>query len=115
MSSAASAATPAGDHAAIPRKSKPGLTRRSGLQLLVGLLIVAGIPVVATVRILNANALRNQKAHADAALSTQLQQAGDELRGLSDDVSTRADDLSHSYPLQRALLRSASRARSRSP
>jgi diguanylate cyclase (GGDEF)-like protein len=104
MSSAASAATATGDHAATSRKSKPGLTRRSGLQLLVGLLIVAGIPVVATVRILNANALRNQKAHADAALSTQLQQAGDELRGLSDDVSTRADDLSHSYPLQRAFL-----------
>jgi len=104
MSSAASAATPAGEHAAAPRKAKPGLTRRSGLQLLAGLLVVAGIPVVATMRILDANALRNQKAHVDAALGTQLQAAGDELRGLSDDVSTRADDLSHSSALQRAFL-----------
>jgi diguanylate cyclase (GGDEF)-like protein len=74
------------------------------LQLLAGLLIVAGIPVVATVRILNTNALRNQQARADAALSSQLQAANDELRGVNDDASTRAEDLSTSPVLQRAML-----------
>lgn len=65
---------------------------------------MAGIPVVATVRILDANALRNQKARADAALTAQLQYAGDELRGVNDDASTRAADLSGSPVLQRAML-----------
>jgi diguanylate cyclase (GGDEF)-like protein len=105
MSSAASAATPADERTApSPRKEKSSLTRRSGLQLLAGLLIVAGIPVVATVRILDANALRNQQARADAALSAQLQSASDELRGANDDASTRAEDLSGSPVLQRAML-----------
>jgi diguanylate cyclase (GGDEF)-like protein len=76
------------------------------LQLLAGLLVVAGIPVVATVRILDANALRNQKAHADAALSVELQAAGDELRGISDDASTRAADFAGTFELQRAMLTS---------
>ena len=65
---------------------------------------MAGIPVIATVRILDANALRNQKARADAALNAQLQSAGDELRGANDDASTRAEDLSGSPVLQRAML-----------
>jgi diguanylate cyclase (GGDEF)-like protein len=104
MSSAASAATPAGERATSPRKPESGLSRRSALQLLAGLLVVAGIPVVATVRILDANALRNQKAHADAALSVELQAAGDELRGVSDDASTRAADFAGTFELQRAML-----------
>jgi diguanylate cyclase (GGDEF)-like protein len=104
MSSAASAATPAGERTTSPRKPESGLSRRSALQLLAGLLVVAGIPVVATVRILEANALRNQKAHADAALSVELQAAGDELRGISDDASTRAADFAGTFELQRAML-----------
>ncbi len=105
MSSAASAATPAGERtSASPRKPQSGLSRRSALQLLAGLLVVAGIPVVATVRILDANALRNQKAHVDAALSVELQAAGDELRGISDDASTRAADFAGTFELQRAML-----------
>src|SRR5206468_4771330 len=87
-----------------PRKEKSSLTRRSGLQLLAGLLVVAGIPVIATVRILDANALRNQEARADAALTAQLQYASDELSGVNDDASTRADDLTNSKVLQRAIL-----------
>jgi diguanylate cyclase (GGDEF)-like protein len=69
------------------------------------LLLAAGIPVVATVRILDANALRNERGHADAALRAELQGAGDELRGLADDVSTHAADLSSSRALQRAFLK----------
>src|SRR4051794_34142644 len=105
MSSAASAATPAaGPTTGDRRNPNTGLSRRSALQLLAGLLVVAGIPVVATVRILDANALRNQKAHADAALSVELQAAGDELRGISDDASTRAADFAGTFELQRAML-----------
>jgi diguanylate cyclase (GGDEF)-like protein len=69
------------------------------------LLLAAGIPVVATVRILDASAYRNERAHADAALRAQLQGASDELRALADDVSTRADDLSRSPVLQTAFLK----------
>jgi diguanylate cyclase (GGDEF)-like protein len=103
MSSAASAATPAEQ----PRRkrSRNGIDRRSALYLLVGLLLAAGIPVVATVRILDANALRNERRSADSALASQLQQASDELRSLSDDASNHATDLSSSKPLQRAFLK----------
>jgi diguanylate cyclase (GGDEF)-like protein len=105
MSSAAPAATPAADPTTGDRRNpNSGLSRRSALQLLAGLLVVAGIPVIATVRILDANALRNQKAHADAALSVELQAAGDELRGISDDASTRAADFAGTFQLQRAML-----------
>ena len=105
MSSAASAATPATDATTGDRRNpNTGLSRRSALQLLAGLLVVAGIPVIATVRILDANALRNQKAHADAALTAELQAAGDELRGISDDASTRAADFAGTFQLQRAML-----------
>ena len=103
MSSAASAAAPAEQPRR--RRARTGIDRRSALYLLVGLLLAAGIPVVATVRILDANALRNERRSADSALTAQLQQAGDELRGLSDDASTQATDLSNSRRLQRAFLK----------
>ena len=105
MSSAAPVASPAERPSASPRrKSRPSLTRRSGLQLLAGLLVAAGIPVIATVRILDANAVRNERARADATLSTELQQASDELRNLSDNAAEGVDDLANSRPLQRAFL-----------
>src|SRR4051794_38418085 len=111
MSSAAPAASVAEPQPApAPRQAKNALTKRSGLQLLAGLLIVAGIPVVATVRILNSNALRNGRAHADAALQLQLQSAAGRLQGLSDNVSSRAEDLSRSPAVQRALLTDDRRA-----
>jgi diguanylate cyclase (GGDEF)-like protein len=101
MSSAAPAATPTSPRR---RNTKPSITRRSGLQLLAALLVVAGIPVVATVRILDANALRSERARADAELQLQLQSATNELRGRTDDASTQAYDLSRSPTLQRAFL-----------
>jgi diguanylate cyclase (GGDEF)-like protein len=105
MSSAASAANPAPEATAgSPRRDKPSFTRRSVLQLLIGLLVVAGIPVVATVRILDASALRNERAHADSALRAQLQQADARLQGLSDNASTHAEDLTRQPQLQRAFL-----------
>ena len=94
MSSAAQAASAAErSTASHRRKSRPSLTRRSGLQLLAGLLVAAGIPVVATVRILDANALRNERSHADATLSAELQSASDELRNMADNAATSVDDL----------------------
>ena len=105
MSSAAPAASPAERPSASPRrKTRPSLTRRSGLQLLAGLLVAAGIPVIATVRILDANALRNERAHADSTLSAELQSASDELRTIADNASTGVVDLANSLPLQRAFL-----------
>jgi len=80
------------------------VSRRAALPLLLGLLLVAGIPVVATVRILDASALRNERARADASLQAQLQQAGNTLQGLADNASSRADDLTRSPALQRAFL-----------
>ncbi|HXZ56060.1 MAG TPA: GGDEF domain-containing protein [Gaiellaceae bacterium] len=65
---------------------------------------MAGIPVVATVRILDASALRNERAQADATLRSQLQQAGAVVQGLADNASTRADDMTRSPVLQRAFL-----------
>jgi diguanylate cyclase (GGDEF)-like protein len=103
MSSAASAATPAEQPRR--RRGRTGIDRRAALYLLIGLLLAAGIPVVATVRILDANALRNERRSADSGLTTQLQQAGDELRALADDASTYATDLSSSRELQRAFLK----------
>jgi diguanylate cyclase (GGDEF)-like protein len=105
MSSAAQAASAAErSTASHRRKSRPSLTRRSGLQLLAGLLVAAGIPVVATVRILDANALRNERSHADATLSAELQSASDELRNMADNAATSVDDLANSPALQRAFL-----------
>src|SRR3954453_17561115 len=105
MSPGVSAATPAaGPTTGDRRNPNTGLSRRSALQLLAGLLGGAGIPAVATVRILAANALRTQKGHAAAALSFELQAAGDELRGISDDASTRAADFAGTFELQRGML-----------
>jgi diguanylate cyclase (GGDEF)-like protein len=105
MSSAASATTPATEQTAPARRSdKSSVSRRAALQLLVGLLVVAGIPVVATVRILDASALRNERSHADTALRSQLQQAGDTLQSLADKASNQADDVSRTPALQRAFL-----------
>jgi diguanylate cyclase (GGDEF)-like protein len=105
MGSAASATTPAPEQTSPARgRRRHSVTRRAALPLLVGLLVVAGIPVVATVRILDASALRNERSHADAALRSQLQQAGDALQGLAENASTRADDLSRTPGLQRAFL-----------
>src|ERR1041384_8503584 len=105
MSSAAPVARAGEQSAATPRRrARPSLPRRSGLQLLAGLLVAAGIPVIATVRILDANAVRNERAHADFVLSTKLQGAGDELRAISDNAASRIDDLAQSYAVQRAYL-----------
>ena len=106
MSSAAPAASSAERPSASPRRrSRPTLTRRSGLQLLAGLLLAAGIPVIATVRILDANALRNERARADATLSTELQHASNELRNVSDNAATGLANLAGSPALQRAFLK----------
>jgi diguanylate cyclase (GGDEF)-like protein len=105
MSPVASATTPARDQPTrSPRRDKNFVTKRAALQLLAGLLVVAGIPVVATVRILDANALRNERARADAALQVQLQQAGQTLQTMSDNAAGRAEDLSRSPVLQQAFL-----------
>jgi diguanylate cyclase (GGDEF)-like protein len=105
MSSAAPAASPA-ERQETPRRRTPTLTRRSALQLLAALLVVAGIPVIATVRILDANALRNERSHADAALQVQLQSATNELQGKVDDAAGKAVDISGLPSLQRAFLTS---------
>ncbi|MGB2952598.1 MAG: diguanylate cyclase [Gaiellaceae bacterium] len=80
------------------------VTRRSALQLLAGILVVGVIPVVATVRILDGNAVRNERARADSALRLQLQSSSDELNRLADKASTRADELTRSPALQRAFI-----------
>ena len=111
MSSAAPAASPAKRHDP-PRRRAPKntLTRRTALQLLAALLVVAGIPVVATVRILDANALRSERAHADAALQLQIQSASNELRDRADDAGGHASDVSRLPSLQRAFLTGDRRA-----
>jgi diguanylate cyclase (GGDEF)-like protein len=72
--------------------------------LLAALLLAAGIPVIATVRILDANALRNERARADSSLGQELQSASDELRSQSDNAATSIDDLANTFPVQRAFL-----------
>ena len=72
--------------------------------MLVALLLVAVVLVVAIVRILDANALRNERAHADAALTQELQSASDELGTLSDKAASTVDELGNSARLQRAFL-----------
>src|SRR6476660_7536929 len=106
MSTAASAASVAPDQekARRRRRPKPPVARRAGLQLLLGVLVVGAIPVASTVRILEANALRNERAHADSALRTQLQTGLGELSRLGDEVSTRAADLAGSENVQRAFV-----------
>jgi hypothetical protein len=66
--------------------------------------VVGVIPVVATVRILDANALQNERARADSALRSELQDASQELAHLGDDASNRADDLASSPALQHAFI-----------
>jgi diguanylate cyclase (GGDEF)-like protein len=56
------------------------------------------------VRILDANALRNERAHADSALATELQSASEELRNIADNAGTQIDDLANTPALQRAFL-----------
>jgi diguanylate cyclase (GGDEF)-like protein len=80
------------------------VTRRAGLQLLLGVLVVGAIPIISTARILQANALRNEQAHTDAALHGELQNALRELSSLADDAAARADDLARTPAVQRALL-----------
>ena len=80
------------------------MTRRAGLQLLLGVLVVGAIPIISTARILQANALRNEQAHTDAALRGELQNALRELSSLADDAAARADDLARTPAVQRALL-----------
>ena len=104
MSSAAPVAAPAEQARASRRKPRPSLTRRTALQVLAGLLVGAGIPVIATVRILDANALRNQRAHADARLSAELQRASDQISKIADEAAARVDKLAGSAQLQRAFL-----------
>ena len=67
-------------------------------------MLAAGIPVIATVRILDSNALGNERARADSSLRAQLQSAGQTLARLGDDASNRADDLSRSAVVQHAFL-----------
>jgi diguanylate cyclase (GGDEF)-like protein len=108
MSSAASAATAATGRktpARHPRRTKPPVARRAGLQLLIGVLIVGAIPIVSTARILQANAIRNERAHADAALGSELQSALRELGTLGDHASTRAELVAQSADVQRALIK----------
>ncbi len=106
MSPAATAASAAAEQqrAGRRRRAKPPVERRAGIQLLVGVLIVGAIPVASTVRILEANALRNERAHADAALRAELQSGLRELSRLGDDSSTRAADLARSPDVQRAFI-----------
>jgi len=106
MSSAATPAAAEQQHAAPRRRrqTKPPVARRSAIQLLVGVLIVGAIPIVSTVRILQANALRNEEARADSALSDQLQNGLRELGRLGDNASTTAHDLAGSPVVQRAVI-----------
>ena len=69
------------------------------------MLLAAGIPVIATVRILDANALRNARARAESTLTTELQNAGNELRNRSDNAANQVSTLAQSYDVQRAFLR----------
>jgi diguanylate cyclase (GGDEF)-like protein len=109
MSSAAptAPATTIRDSVARRRSARP--SRRTAVQLLLGVLVVGAIPIVSTVRILQANALRNEQAHTDAALRGELQEALRVLTRRSDAASARADELARSPIVQRALV-SADRA-----
>ena len=106
MSPAASAADAAPGQETIrrPRRARPPVARRAGIQLIVGVLIVGAIPIASTVRILEANAVRNERAHADAALRAQLQSGLSELSVLDDQASNRAADLARSPDVQRAFI-----------
>jgi diguanylate cyclase (GGDEF)-like protein len=83
---------------------KPPVTRRSAIQLLIGVLIVGAIPIFSTVRILQANALRNEQTRADSALRDQLQNGLRELGRLGDNAATTAHDFAGSQVVQRAVI-----------
>jgi diguanylate cyclase (GGDEF)-like protein len=106
MSSAATPTAAEQRHAARrrQRQTKPPVTRRSAIQLLVGVLIVGAIPIVSTVRILQANALRNEQSRADSALRDQLQNGLRELGRLGDNAAISAHDLADSPVVQRAVI-----------
>jgi diguanylate cyclase (GGDEF)-like protein len=107
MSPAVSAATAAAEQEAVtrrPRRAKPPVARRAGVQLLAGVLIVGAIPVFSTVRILEGNALRNERAHADAALRSEVESGLRELGRQGDNASMRAGDLARSPLVQRAFI-----------
>jgi diguanylate cyclase (GGDEF)-like protein len=106
MSPAATAATavPREETARRPRRTKPPVERRAAIQLLLGVLIVGAIPIASTVRILEANALRNERTHADSALRAQLQSGLRDLNRLGDDASAKAADLANAEDVQRAFL-----------
>jgi diguanylate cyclase (GGDEF)-like protein len=74
------------------------------VQLLLGIFVVGAIPIISTARILQANALRNERAHTDAALRGELQNALRELGRLADDASAHADDVARTPAVQRALV-----------
>ncbi|HET7554089.1 MAG TPA: GGDEF domain-containing protein [Gaiellaceae bacterium] len=100
-----SAANPAGTRALGARRhARNAVSRRSALQLLVGVLVVGAIPIVSTVRILSANALRDEQARTDFALRGQLRSGLRELGRLGDDASARADAFAQSRRVQRAVL-----------
>jgi diguanylate cyclase (GGDEF)-like protein len=80
------------------------VTRRSAIQLLVGVLIVGAIPIFSTVRILQANALRNEQSRADSALGDQLQNGLRDLSRMGDNAATSARDLAGSPVVQRAVI-----------
>jgi GGDEF domain-containing protein len=104
-----SAATTSGADTQAParrrRHARPPVSKRSAIQLLIGVLIVGAIPIVSTVRILQANAVRNEQTHADAALRAELQNGLRELGRLGDDAAARGDDLARSPAVQRAVIR----------
>jgi diguanylate cyclase (GGDEF)-like protein len=107
MSPAVSAAAAVAEQEATtrrPRRAKPPLARRAGLQLLAGVLVVGAIPVFSTVRILESNALQNERAHADSALRSEVENGLRQLSRLADDASTRAGDLARSPVVQRAFI-----------
>jgi len=104
MKPAASTANPAERPPAHRRRGSGAPPRRAGVYLLAGVLIVGAIPVVATVRILEANAVRNERTQADSALRAQLQSALRELARVVDDASAHAGDLARSTAVQRAFF-----------
>jgi diguanylate cyclase (GGDEF)-like protein len=105
MRSAATPGSAARKKADAPRRRDTRLLSRSaGLNLLIGILVVGAIPVVSTARILQANALRNERSRADSALRDQLGNGLQELGRLGSNASERADDLARSPGVQKAMI-----------
>ena len=104
MSATAAPAVDRQAHTRRRRHAQPPVSRRSAVQLLVGVLIVGAIPIISTVRILQANALRSARAHADATLRVELQSGLRELGRLGDSAAARADHVARSPAVQRAVV-----------